>query len=137
MARTASLEFARAGAGDKTGVYSRYDQVTTLTLNAGTAVSAQEVLPVGAIFRGIAVETASTFGVAMVFHAGTVANNPIQIVGDTDVRAQGHAMMTVASTFDSVGFAASAPATVYYQLTAGAAVTGTVTVILSYAVPAI
>ena len=132
--------FTAAGAGDRTAVLSDYTKIVTMTMAAGVTVSATFQIPAGAVLRSFISDVPTAFsGSPTNINAslGTAAAGA-QIVAATDIKAQGHTTLTTVSTFDNVGYAASAVQTVYLQLAAvgGTNPAGTAYIRVGYSVPA-
>jgi hypothetical protein len=140
MATIDQTEFTRLGAGDKSNIFLRVDKRVDLTMSGGVAVQAQINLPVNAQRVTVAFETPNLF-------TGTPTNintrvgltsGGQEIVGDTDVKAQGHITGTINAALNQVTLAAGGITPVYLQCAAvgGSQAAGTVSVYVGYAVPA-
>jgi hypothetical protein len=114
-------------------------QLLTFTVNGNTTVKAQAVLPAGAIFRGITLDTPAAVGgtpSSCNFRCGT-ADTGQQVTADVDAKAQGHISTTVVAALDKVGGFSAADTTLFAQVTTagGTSSTGTIYAFVDYDAP--
>lgn len=126
------------GAGDGVPAKVRVVKKVLFTVAGSTTISTSVVLPAGADFRNIVLDTPvaiTNAPTSCLFRAGTAAAGQ-QVVADVDAKAQGHISTTIVASLDKGAVAALSNTTIYLAMTTiGASAAGTIECFVEYDAP--